>query len=145
MKKISLIFISLFVLGITLNSFAQNKSGKMRNQQNRLYNINTVETVKGEVLSIDEQTGKRGSNGIHVTLKTEDGDLSVHLGPEWFMDKQTVKIAKGDQIEVTGSKITYKDKPALIAKLIKSGNDTLTLRDDNGYPVWRGQGMRNKS
>ncbi len=128
MKKISLIFMSLFILGITLNSFAQNKSGKMRNQQNRLYNINSVETVNGEVVSIDEQTGKKGFNGIHVMLKTSDGDLSVHLGPEWFMDKQTVKIAKGDQIEVTGSKITYKDKPALIAKLVKRGSDTLTFK-----------------
>lgn len=145
MKKISLIFMSLFVLGITLNSFAQNKSGKMKNQQNRLYNINTVETVTGEVVSLDEQTGKRGFNGIHVTLKTDDGNLSVHLGPEWFIDKQTVKIAKGDQIEVTGSKITYNEKPALIAKLVKRGSETLTLRDDKGYPVWKGQGMKNKS
>ncbi len=147
MKKLSFMlgYISLTVLIFSVVLPAQNRNGKMMNRQNRMYDVNTVQTVKGEVLNVENFAGKRGYSGVHLTLKTDGGEIPVHLGPQWFLDKQSVKIEKGDQIEVTGSKITYKDKPAIIAAEVKKGNDVLTLRDKSGIPVWRGQKMKNNS
>jgi hypothetical protein len=41
-------------------------------------------------------------------------------------------------VEVTGSRVTFDGKPALIAAEIKKGNEALTLRDASEYPVWSG-------
>jgi hypothetical protein len=41
-------------------------------------------------------------------------------------------------VEVKGSRITFEGKPAIIAAEIKKGEETLKLRDENGFPVWSG-------
>jgi len=41
---------------------------------------------------------------VGMTLKTEEGDFYVHLGPQWYFDKQELAINMGDTVEVTGSK-----------------------------------------
>jgi hypothetical protein len=52
-----------------------------------------------------------------------------------------VKIAAGDRVEVTGSRVTFNNAPVLIAQSLKKGTNTLTLRDAAGMPAWRGTGM----
>lgn len=105
----------------------------------RMYNPKTIVAVKGEVLSLDTFMPEKGmSPGVHLTMKTGEESLSVHLGPEWYISGQDTRIAPGDTIEVKGSKITFDGKPALIAAQITKGQEVLHLRDDNGYPVWAG-------
>jgi hypothetical protein len=109
----------------------------------RMYNPKTVETLTGEVVSLDKFTpGKRMSYGLHFTLKTEKETIPVHLGPSWYVEKQAVTIAAGDKVEVTGSRVTYEGKPAIIAREVKKGGQVLKLRDAAGVPAWAGQGMR---
>jgi hypothetical protein len=105
----------------------------------RMYNPKTVVTVEGEVLSVDTFTPSKGmSPGVHLTLKTADGTISVHLGPEWYISAQDTKVGKGDRIAVKGSRITFDGKPAIIAAQITKGDETLDLRDDKGFPAWAG-------
>ena len=49
---------------------------------------------------------------------------------------QDGRLAKGDQIEVIGSKIKYQDADALIAREVKKAGKVLTLRHARGFPVW---------
>jgi len=56
----------------------------------------------------------------------------------WHVENQDIKIEAGDRIEVKGSRITYAGKPAIIAAEVKKGDEILTLRDENGFPVWAG-------
>jgi hypothetical protein len=102
----------------------------------RNYDPKTVETVQGKVLSV-EKTQQRG-HGIHLMLQTDKETISVHLGPSWYIDKQTPKIEANDTITVTGSRVTVDGKPAIIAAQVKKGNELLKLRDDNGVPAWSG-------
>ncbi len=78
------------------------------------------------------------SHGVHVLLKTATGNISVHLGPAWYLENQDVKISVHDKIEAKGSRIVFNGSPALIAAEIKKGEEVLKLRDENGYPVWSG-------
>lgn len=114
-----------------------------------MYNPNTVETVSGEVTSVVQVQGKGGGRrgggyGVHLMLKTDTGDISIHLGPGWYLDKQALKIAAGDRIEVRGSRTTFEGQPAIIAAEVKKGDQSLKLRDDSGLPAWRGQGRRGR-
>jgi hypothetical protein len=104
-----------------------------------MYNPATVETVTGTIESIDRTVPMKGmSRGVHVTLKTEKGPLSVHLGPEWYIERLDGKLAKGDAVEVKGSRITYNGKPAIVAAEVKKGDAVLKLRDESGIPAWAG-------
>ncbi len=109
----------------------------------RMFDPKTVETLTGEVVNVDKFTpGKKMSYGVHFTLKTEKETIPVHLGPSWYMEKQAVTIAQGDKVEVTGSRIMYQGKPAIIAAEVKKGGQVLKLRDAAGVPAWAGQGRR---
>ena len=111
----------------------------MNSQYGRMYDPKTVETISGEVERVDTITPVKGmSGGVHLVVKTDKGSISVHLGPAWYLENQDVKIQPKDKVEITGSRITFKGKPAIIAKEIKKGAEVLNLRDDNGYPVWSG-------
>lgn len=132
MKNTLKLFTILIVL-ISNTSFAQN----------RIYDVNTFTETKGKVLKIIEILPSKGvSGGIHIMLNTGSEDLTVHLGPKWYLDKQSVQLKTGDKIEVKGSKVIIDGTEAIIAReIIKDGN-TLKLRDINGIPFWSGKGRR---
>jgi hypothetical protein len=143
---ISFVILSLFSVNLFAQKGGMNKKGTGRgigSQYNRMYDVNTVETITGEVVKVDKVTGGKGmSYGVHILVKTGKETISVHLGPSWYMDKQQVKINPKDKVKLTGSRITYQGSPAIIASEITKGKETITLRDKNGYPVWSGSGRK---
>jgi hypothetical protein len=111
----------------------------MGSQYNRMYKPATIETLSGTVESVDKMTPMKGMHsGVHVMLKTDKETIPVHLGPEWYIERLDTKIEKGDKIEVKGSRVTFADKPAIIAAEVKKGDSTLVLRDSTGIPAWAG-------
>ena len=145
-KRIIALLSALAMLITSAVVFAQTAKGggwAAGSSYNRLYNPATVETVSGQVVKIDKIVPTRGmSYGVHAQLKTELETIAVHLGPAWFIDRQKIKVEQGDTITVTGSRVTFKDAPAIIASEIKKGDAVLKLRDANGFPVWAGRGRR---
>jgi hypothetical protein len=111
----------------------------------RMYDTKTVETIRGVVEKIEMITPMRGmSHGVHLLLKTKNKTLDVHLGPSWYIENQDVKIMPGDEVEVTGSRITFQNKPAIIAAEVKKGDEVLRLRDSDGVPAWAGWRKRGR-
>jgi hypothetical protein len=102
----------------------------------RNYDPKTVETIQGKVLSVEKTPSKGRGYGVHLTLQTDKETIPVHLGPDWYIEKQTPKIEANDTITVTGSRVTIDGKPTIIAAQVKKGNEVLKLRDDNGVPAW---------
>lgn len=105
---------------------------------NRIYNPATETTVSGTVEEINTVQGRGGWAGIHLTLHTESGIIDVHVGPEAYLQKEHFTFAKGDEIDVTGSKVAYQGHDAIVAREIVKDGETLTLRDARGYPEWAG-------
>ena len=101
------------------------------------YDSATVETIQGTVVRVG--TFMRG--GIHVTLNTAKGEVDAHLGPDSFI-KEKIKLVEGDLVEVIGSRIQFSGGDAIIAKSIKKGNVVIQLRNDDGTPLWAGEGHR---
>jgi hypothetical protein len=152
-KFFSLISIPAFVLAATAAwgqpglgpGGGQGRGWEAGRSYGRMYNPQSVETLGGEVVSVSKFTHGQGmSYGIHFTLKTDKETIPVHLGPGFYVEKQAVKLAAGDKVEVTGSRITYQGKPAIIAAEVKKGDQVLKLRDASGTPAWAGQGWRNR-
>ena len=103
------------------------------------YDLKTVETIQGIVVAAPLPAAKGGMpERAQLTLKTEKEKLIVYLGPGWFVEKQGMKIADLDQIQVTGSRIMIQGKPALLAAEVRKGDQVLKLRNEQGQPLWRG-------
>ncbi len=148
MRKIGIFMVMMAIFNILhiTQSFAQKgvqwKGGGgwgAGTPYNRMYDPKTVETINGEVVSVDLITPKKGMGyGVHLTVKTAKETLSVHLGPGWYIENQDTKIKPKDKVEITGSKITLEGKPVIIAAEVKKGDEILKLRDEKGFPLWSG-------
>lgn len=102
----------------------------------QVYDVTTVETQRGSVVSIDRISTTGRAGGIHLTLDIGNEPLLVHLGPAWYLEDQSFDIVINDVIEVTGSRVVIDDEPVLIAAEIRIGDTVITLRDRDGIPLW---------
>jgi hypothetical protein len=153
-KSISLIGILTLFLAVNAawaqpgmgQGSGQRRGGGAGNFSNRMYNPQTVETLNGEVVSLEKTTsGRRGRYvGVHFSLKTAKETVPVHLGPSWYLEKQAMTFVPGDKVEVTGSRVNYKGQIAIIAGEVKKGGQVLKLRDAAGVPAWAGQGRQKR-
>lgn len=130
-------------------TFAQMDAGQVQGMGNGqhmpMYDTSTVMTVKGTVQEVQQnamQSGQMGQMnrmnhmGTHLILKGDAATYTVLVGPSSYVKAQGFDFSKGDEIEVTGSKIKYGDGDALIAREIKKGSKILTLRNEKGIPEW---------
>ncbi|MDE3155394.1 MAG: hypothetical protein KGN76_09845 [Acidobacteriota bacterium] len=103
-------------------------------------------TVTGTIEDVVQRTGMGrmagGSSGTHLMLKTETETLEVFVGPTTWLEQQKVTFTKGEAIEVTGAHTTFGQNAGLIAREIKMGGKTITLRNADGVPVWSRRGSR---
>jgi len=139
--RIPVVLLSVLSLLFALAAYAAEEAPAgpgPRAHYKRMYDPKTVETVSGEVVQVKKIQHRRGNGyGVHLMLKTEKEEIPVSLGPSWYLDKQDVKIAQNDKIEVKGSRVTLRGgKPILLAAEVKKGTALLKLRDENGVPAW---------
>ena len=141
--KLIVIAMAITSLAATPGALAQQRRGAGGGPSARMYNTNTVETIRGEVVSVEKTTPPQGRGyGVHLVLKTDKETIPVHLGPASYVEKQTPRIEAKDTVEVTGSRVTLDGKPAIIAAKVKKGKEVLKLRDETGRPAWSGAGRR---
>jgi hypothetical protein len=105
----------------------------------RFFNPSTVETVTGQVTTVQRGAMRQGGKGnfVRFTLQTDKGPQQVFLGPATYVDAQALKLAAGDNVQVKGSLVTGpKGKSSLTAMEVTKGDQVLKLRDDQGKPLW---------
>jgi hypothetical protein len=150
MNKITasiLLITSVFLL-ISEQSFAQ-PGGMMRwqgsqgwgqdTQYSRMYNPQTIETISGKIVSIERTSPMpKMSQGVHLIVQTDKENIPVHLGPEWYITNQDMQLQVNDRVEIKGSKVNFNGKSTIIAAEVKTGDKVLTLRNNDGFPLWSG-------
>jgi hypothetical protein len=101
-------------------------------------------TVTGTVEEVVQQPaqGRMPMGGVHLMLKTADKTVEVHVGPNFFLNEKKVTFAKGDQVQVIGAEFEQNGTKGIIAREIKRGDTTLTLRDEKGIPKWSRMGAK---
>jgi hypothetical protein len=113
--------------------------GRQQGPADRVYDPDTVTTLRGTVTAVAVVPARGGrSGGTHVTLASDGGATDVHLGPTWFLEKQGLTLVKGDAVEVTGSLVESDGKTSLVAREVRKGQALVRLRDERGVPAWAG-------
>lgn len=93
-------------------------------------------TVAGTIEEVQLLPGHHRGTGTHLMVKTKSGTMKVHVGPTAYLEKQQFSFAKGDEIEVVGSQVKIAGTDALLARQVTKAGKTLSLRDQNGIPLW---------
>jgi hypothetical protein len=143
--RLSILGTAALVLGGAVSVvLAQTGTGR---QGSPMYDVKTETTIKGTVESVELIAGGGGgrgaaAGGTHLVLKTETGTLGVHVGPTAYLQEKGITLAKGDVLEVFGSRVTIDGQAVVIARQIKKGDSTWTLRDAAGRPLWSRRGGR---
>jgi len=149
-KRIACVLSVLVILGLVFVPQVFSQRGQMGRWQGsggwgmgtpyqRLYDPSTVETIAGTVESVEKIAPRKGMYpALALIVKTDKGVVTVHLGPEWYIGRLDIKIEKGDKLEIKGSCVELDGRPIMIAAEVKKGENTLTLRDNAGIPMWAG-------
>ncbi len=110
----------------------------------RLYSVDTVKTISGTVTEITadpKALSKKSFPGVIITLETPKKEgYEISLGPPWYFVKQGFAVERGDEIEVTGSIITFAHERVVLAATVKNNGSSLELRDRGGMPYWIREG-----
>jgi hypothetical protein len=136
----------LLSFGFLFGCFAQmsikfkgsNGWGLLSRYEQSYNNVNT-QILSGQVTKIDTVTPLRDMTyGIQLTVKTNDGDKLVQLGPAWYLLYQDMNLSVKDNVEIKGCNATLDGKQVVMAILVRnlSARATLYLRDQDGKPNW---------
>jgi hypothetical protein len=74
-------------------------------------------------------------SAVNVQDKTR-GTMHVHLGPEWFLERQGLDLKPGDEVTIKGRYYHSDGKERMIAAEVIRRDQILKLRDINGKPAW---------
>jgi hypothetical protein len=134
---------ALIVAGGVTAAIAQTTGSGQR--ASPMYDAKTETTIKGTVESVETVTGTGGRGrhalgGTHLMMKTDTETIEVHVGPTAYLTEKGIALAKGDTLEIVGSRVLIETEAVVIAKQIKKGDKTWTLRDASGRPMWSGRG-----
>ena len=131
--------VALFAVSSMPRALAQSKPGMRPGTP--MYDTKTEERVTGAVeavqnVSASDRGNRPSRGGTHLTVKTSSETLDVHLGPTMFLKEKKIDLAKGDKVEILGSRTKINDRPVLLAREITKGENTWALRDASGRPLW---------
>ncbi|SFN03418.1 hypothetical protein [Thermodesulforhabdus norvegica] len=109
-------------------------------EYNKLYVPEDREKFKGTVLEVKEVVPMPGmSPGVALVVRDRDGEeVTVHVGPRWFIDPATMGIHRGDQVKVYGVWAEVDGQDVFIASKIKKGEhfELKVRRTRDGMPYW---------
>jgi sporulation protein YlmC with PRC-barrel domain len=110
----------------------------------KVFDPKSIKKFSGQVIKVDEVIPKGGIMSqmeirliVYVDRKEA---VPVYLGPVWYIEgpNRRSRFKSGDEVTVTGSWVTTKREPYMIASSVTRGGKTLQLRDKEGTPVWIG-------
>jgi hypothetical protein len=100
----------------------------------------------GTVTAVREAPAVDPLPGLHIDVKVQGRTMDVYLAPMFFVKNFDVKVAKGDEVRITGSQTKSGNKEIVLAREMTTGftdartgrfhpNLTVYLRNDDG-PMW---------
>jgi hypothetical protein len=81
------------------------------------------------------QEGMYPGMAVLVDTKTQ-GQLLVHLGPVWYLERQEFSLNPGDEVGIKGMCDKLNGKTVVVAYELTKGDYVLHLRDALGRPNW---------
>jgi hypothetical protein len=98
------------------------------------YSVSRETVLQGTVtsFSISQTTAPAGP---HVVLQTSSGAVDVHLGDASMLRANHFSLTSGDSVKIVGEALPFGSGTQFYARVIQSGNKSLTVRSVRGFPL----------
>lgn len=70
-----------------------------------------------------------------ITVKTDDGTRKVIIGPEWYTDRQDMRLDKGDKVTIKARRASFEGKEHFAAASVEHDGDRWNFWDED-KPMW---------
>ena len=137
-RKVSVLALAL-IQGMALSAFValgQSQTQTYPSRTELKYDRKAEMTVDGTIEKVFERKTPGSLAGTHLTLKAEKGKLDVYVGPQWFLSANGISVTNGNEVQITGSRVSTDAGDILLAREIHVGREHLTLRSKRGSPKW---------
>jgi len=101
------------------------------------YDLHAETKIKATVDEVKLPPKGSEKEVAHLLVKSGTDSVDVYLCPKSFFDDMGMSFSKGDEVNVTGSKVKQGEADLILAREVVKGNDTFVLRDEKGKPVWQ--------
>ena len=118
-----------------------NPAPRIEDPYKKLFDSKTIKTISGQVIKIDQVPEFGFGLQMRLTVFIDKKEiLPVYLGPAFYLvgPWQAKHFKLGDQVTVSGSQVTVRGEPLMIATTVREGNEVLRVRDKEGIPEWIG-------
>ncbi len=134
--------LSLLAAALLLSSplaSAYPRKGRTNNHEHcgDRFDAKKLEKQKGKVREVAKETEVKGSEAVHLQVQLDSERVAVRLGPARILDEAGVRIKEGDEVTFTASRVKCNAEPLLLVTTIEANGRSVTLRDEEGVPVWR--------
>jgi predicted PhzF superfamily epimerase YddE/YHI9 len=100
------------------------------------YDKTTETKISSTIQDVKVEKADNGQERVFLVVKDGADTVEVYVAPKTFLEDMSSDFAKGDQVEITGSKVKIEAGTVVLAREVVKGNNTLVLRDKAGEPVW---------
>ena len=125
--------IPLFLLCVVIPALAQKTEQKDSSPK---YDLHTEMKTKGVVDEVNLVPFGTRKDFTELVIKSGDDKVHIYVCPKPFQEEMGISFSKGEEIEVTGSKVKQETSDVILARELLKGTDTLMFRDEKGNPVW---------
>ncbi|TRX49069.1 hypothetical protein FNH22_27955 [Fulvivirga sp. M361] len=126
--------------------YSQKGTGETNGVSRQGLNLELLK-IEGTIEQIEsgpcKYTTGRSISGTHLTVKTQEKLINVHLGPTSEVS-QLVTATEGDSIVMRVFRTNKLPQDQYIAKEVKIDGVTTVLRDDALKPVWSDRKRKEK-
>jgi hypothetical protein len=119
--------LAMLLAGLTAGLYAQRGPA-------RLYD-GTAMAFDGIIEKVVQNKNMQ-MTGVHLLIKSQNETFEVHLGPAAFLAEKNATFKEGDAVGVIGWGVPRSEKLFVIAREVKKGDQVLTLRNEQGVPLW---------
>lgn len=118
---------------------AADRAGEAAGPTRHVFDPATMQALAGTVLAVQPFQRMQGTRyGVRARLDVDGEVVYAYLGPQGYLASRGLSLAPGDEIELRGSVLGEDGRRIVIATEVVEGGRTVTLRDADGRPRWRG-------
>lgn len=108
-------------------------------QQEPRYDPGSVVSFLATVTDIREVPKGSPLSGLHLGVNTEkETTVEVFVAPMQFLKELQISYARGDRLQIAGSKVKFGSGTIVLAREVRRDVDTAYFRDEKGKPYWSG-------
>ena len=109
-----------------------------------IFDPESIKEISGTVIKVEliiPKTGMISQVQVKLVVMVDrKNPVPVYLGPQWYVAGTSGRppFKAGDKVSVSGSWITSRTEPFMIASTVTEGSQTFRLRQKDGKPIWSG-------